>query len=98
MVCANSSISVSLNSTAGVVLDDFWRSYSSRRLDERQAAVFAKATCAVFGFMCVGIMMGLQNVEYMIQVAMTLTGIAAGTQFGLFSLGMMNPWANYKVP
>lgn len=88
---------MSLNSTAGVVLDDFWRSYASRPLSATQAAVFAKVTCAVFGFVCVGIMMAMQNVEYMIQVAMTLTGIAAGTQFGLFSLGMFNPWANYKV-
>ncbi|KAK3913243.1 Sodium-coupled monocarboxylate transporter 2 [Frankliniella fusca] len=93
---ALSSISVSLNSTAGVVLDDFWRSYSRRALTDAQAAVFAKATCAAFGFLCVGIMMAMQNVEYMIQVAMTLTGIAAGTQFGLFSLGMFNPWANHK--
>lgn len=96
LAAALSSISVSLNSTAGVVLDDFWRSYSSRPLTDRQAAVFAKATCAAFGMVCVGIMMAMQNVEYMIQVAMTLTGIAAGTQFGLFSLGMFNPWANYK--
>lgn len=93
---ALSSISVSLNSTAGVVLDDFWRSYASRSLTDTQAAVFAKATCAAFGFACVGLMMAMQNVEYIIQVAMTLTGIAAGTQFGLFSLGMFNPWANYK--
>ncbi|XP_034235263.1 sodium-coupled monocarboxylate transporter 2-like [Thrips palmi] len=96
VAAALSSISVSLNSTAGVVLDDFWRSYTSKRLNANQAAVFAKVTCAVFGFLCVGIMMAMQNVEYMIQVAMTLTGIAAGTQFGLFSLGMFNPWANYK--
>lgn len=71
-----SSISVSLNSSAGVVLDDFWRSYSSRTLTDKQAAFFAKVTCTLFGFVCVGIMMAMQNVQYMIQVWWALRSCA----------------------
>ncbi|XP_052133056.1 sodium-coupled monocarboxylate transporter 2-like [Frankliniella occidentalis] len=93
---ALSSISVALNSSAGVVLDDLWRPFAKKEMTEFQGAVFAKIACVALGVLCTGMTMAMSGLQYMIQVAMTLMGIAAGTQFGITSLGMFNPWANWK--
>ena len=63
-----SSISVALNSSAGVVLDDLWRPFAKKGMTDMQGAVFAKVTCVVLGVLCTGMTMAMSGLQYMIQV------------------------------
>lgn len=91
---ALSSLSVVLNSTAAVLLEDILKGCFKRQPSERQAAIFVKSSILVLGGAAMGFLFIVEQLGGVLGVATSLTAIAAGTTFGIFSLGMLNPWAN----
>ncbi|XP_044738875.1 sodium-coupled monocarboxylate transporter 2 isoform X2 [Chrysoperla carnea] len=91
-----SSLSVILNSTAIVLLEDILKSLCKYQLSDRTAKIFAKSVILVLGIHTVLGVYIVRNLGGVLSVATSLNAIAAGTTFGLFSLGMLIPFANTK--
>ncbi|RZB39974.1 sodium-coupled monocarboxylate transporter 1 [Asbolus verrucosus] len=91
------SLSVVLNSTAIVLLEDFFRGLCHIDLSERIATIIAKVIITTLGVAAVALVFVIELIGAgVFEVATTLSAIAAGTMFGVFSLGMLIPWANTK--
>lgn len=50
----------------------------------------------ILGFLCIGMVFLVDRLGDIFQLSLTVTGITAGTMLGLFSLGMLVPWATTK--
>lgn len=53
-------------------------------------------TVVILGILCVGMVFLVDRLGDIFQLSLTVTGITAGTMLGLFSLGMLVPWATTK--
>lgn len=91
---ALSSLSVVLNSTAAVLLEDILKGCFKCKPSEKTAAIFVKSSILVLGAAAMGFLFIVEKLGGILGVATSLTAIAAGTTFGIFSLGMLNPYAN----
>jgi solute carrier family 5 (sodium-coupled monocarboxylate transporter), member 8/12 len=93
---ALSSLSVVLNSTAAVLLEDILKGCFNRKPSERVAAIFVKSSILFLGAVTMGFLFIVEKLGGILGVATSLTAIAAGTTFGIFSLGMLNPYSTSK--
>lgn len=91
---ALSSLSVILNSTAGVILEDICRGCFKRNPSERVSYFIVKGSILVLGALSIILMLIVERLGGILEVATSLSAIAAGTTFGVFSLGMLIPWSN----
>ncbi|XP_013104251.1 sodium-coupled monocarboxylate transporter 2 isoform X2 [Stomoxys calcitrans] len=93
---ALSSLSVVLNSTALVVLEDIVKGCFRCKLSEKSSAILVKTCIVVLGGIAVSLVFVLEKLSGILSVATSVTAIAAGTTCGLFTLGMLVPWSNHK--
>ncbi|XP_074040290.1 sodium/solute co-transporter-like 5A11 [Leptinotarsa decemlineata] len=93
---ALSSLSVVLNSTAQVFLEDFLKGCMKMTLSERIATIVVKGVVLALGLVAVGFMYVVEHMGGVLAMASSLSAIAAGTSCGIFTLGMVFPWANSK--
>ncbi|XP_070495286.1 sodium-coupled monocarboxylate transporter 2 [Chironomus tepperi] len=90
---ALSSLSVVLNSTAAVLLEDILKGCLKMRPSEKAAAIFVKLSILILGGITMGFLFIVEKLGGILGVATSLTAIAAGTTFGIFTLGMLNPYS-----
>lgn len=93
---ALSSLSVVLNSTALVVLEDIVKGCFRINLSEKASSLLVKGCITVLGCIAVSLVLVLEKLSGILSVATSVTAIAAGTTFGIFTLGMLVPWSNNK--
>lgn len=89
---ALSSLSVILNSTAAVLLQDIVKGLFKMEPNERAAGIFVKLSILVLGGITIGFLFVVEKLGGVLGAAYSLTAIAAGTTFGMFTLGMLNPF------
>ncbi|XP_017780381.1 PREDICTED: sodium-coupled monocarboxylate transporter 1 isoform X2 [Nicrophorus vespilloides] len=93
---ALSSLSVILNSTSMVFLEDFIKSCLRLHLSERVESIIVKIMVLSLGIVAVGFLFIVEHLGGVLAMATALSAIAAGTTFGVFTLGMLVPFANNK--
>uniref|UniRef100_A0A1B0A5W9 Sodium/solute symporter n=1 Tax=Glossina pallidipes TaxID=7398 RepID=A0A1B0A5W9_GLOPL len=91
---ALSSLSVVLNSTALVMLEDIVKGSLRLKLTERSSTLLVKGCILILGVIAVALVFVLEQLSGILSVATSVTAIAAGTTCGLFTLGMLVPWSN----
>ncbi|XP_035777396.1 sodium-coupled monocarboxylate transporter 1-like [Anopheles albimanus] len=91
---ALSSLSTGLNSMSAVVLEDFFKPFSNRPLTEKQTSIIMRAVVAVFGAICVGLVFVVEKMGSVLQLSMSLGSVSNGPLLGIFTLGVLVPWAN----
>ncbi|XP_031619202.1 sodium-coupled monocarboxylate transporter 2-like isoform X2 [Contarinia nasturtii] len=91
---ALSSLSVILNSTAGVLLEDICRGCFKSQPSEKASNAIVKGSVLVLGALSLVFLMIVEKLGGILEVATSLSAIAAGTTFGVFTLGMLVPWSN----
>lgn len=91
---ALSSLSVVLNSTSAVLLEDIFKGCFKVQPSERSAALIVKGSILVLGGLAMGFLFVVERLGGVLGVATSLSAIAAGTTFGVFTLGMLVPWSN----
>lgn len=92
---ALSSLSVVLNSTATVVLEDLLKGCLGwRGATERMQTGCVKLIIAVLGSTAMLLVLVVERLGGILVVATSLSAIAAGTTFGVFTLGMLMPRTN----
>jgi sodium-coupled monocarboxylate transporter 8/12 len=93
---ALSSLSVVLNSTSVVLLEDVFKGVCHFDLTETRAKIISKCIVLILGVISVCLVFVVEHMGGVFEVASSLSAIVAGTMFGVFSLGMLIPWANTK--
>lgn len=91
---ALSSLSVVLNSTAAVLLEDILKGCFKVQPSEKNAALFVKGSILMLGVISMAFLFIVERLGGILGVATSLSAIAAGTTFGIFTLGMLVPWSN----
>ncbi|XP_055296157.1 sodium-coupled monocarboxylate transporter 2-like isoform X2 [Sitodiplosis mosellana] len=91
---ALSSLSVILNSTAGVLLEDICRGCFKSKPSEKASTAIVKGSVLVLGALSMVFLLIVEKLGGILEVATSLSAIAAGTTFGVFTLGMLVPWSN----
>ncbi|XP_034186765.2 sodium-coupled monocarboxylate transporter 2 [Osmia lignaria lignaria] len=91
---ALSTMSTGLNSMAGVIYEDMIKPWLRVPLSEVAASRTMKATVVLTGCICVTLVFLVEKLGGLIQAGKSLSGITAGPLLGIFTLGMLFPFAN----
>lgn len=92
-----STMSAGLNTVAGTIYEDFidrWIPESNDK--ENKAANIMKVMVVILGILCLGMVFVVDRLGDIFQLSHAMGGITSGTLLGLFSLGMLVPWATTK--
>lgn len=89
---ALSSLSTGLNSMSAVVLEDFFKTFSKVPLTDRQTHYIMRGVVAVFGAICVCLVLVVQNLGSVLQLSMSLGSVTNGPLLGIFSMAVLLPW------
>ncbi len=88
---AMSTVSTSLNSSATLLMTDYYRRFVNRRASERQCLLALYGSTIVWGALGTGMALLLVKLtESALDIWWTLSGIFGGGMCGLFLLGMMS--------
>ncbi|XP_003704114.2 sodium-coupled monocarboxylate transporter 1 [Megachile rotundata] len=93
---ALSTLSVGFNSTSVVVLEDFVKGLFGMQLSNRCSTIFVKSLVVLLGLIAMGLMILVEKLGGVLVITGSLAAIAAGTSFGVFTLGILVPWTNSK--
>jgi len=86
---AMSTISSSLNSSATIVLNDYYRRYVNAAADERRCMLVLRLTTVVWAALGLGVALLMSTVvRSALDASWTLVGITSGGMLGLFLLGL----------
>lgn len=86
---AMSTVSTSLNSSATLLLTDWYRRYLRPNAGERESMAVLRAGTLVWGLMGTGFALAMIGVQAALDAWWTLSSIFAGGMLGLFLLGMI---------
>ncbi|KFB37461.1 hypothetical protein ZHAS_00004598 [Anopheles sinensis] len=89
-----SSLSTGLNSLSAIVLEDFVKPFTRRPLSERGTRYIMRSTVFVFGIVAVVLVLVVEKLGTVLQLAMSLVPISLGPLLGLFLMGMLLPWVD----
>ncbi|XP_076618396.1 sodium-coupled monocarboxylate transporter 1 [Colletes latitarsis] len=93
---ALSTLSVGFNSTSVVVLEDFVKGCFGMKLSDRCSFIFVKIVVVFLGSIALGLLFLVEKLGGVLVITGSLAAIAAGTSFGVFTLGILFPWTNSK--
>ncbi|XP_050390983.1 sodium-coupled monocarboxylate transporter 1 isoform X2 [Patella vulgata] len=93
---ALSTISSGLNSISAVILQDIIKNLGGRKITEKRATIISKVLAVVFGILMIGLTYVASLLGGVLQAALALYGMIGGPIMGIFTLGMLFPWANQK--
>nr|CAD7588289.1 unnamed protein product [Timema genevievae] len=92
-----STLSSTMNCLSGTIYEDFIFPFirENKRLQSR-AHIILKITVAVIGLVCIAMVFIVERLGGVFELSLSLSGITMGTFLGVFTLGMVFPWANAK--
>jgi SSS family solute:Na+ symporter len=85
-----STVSTSLNSTATIVLSDYYKKYFNKNADEKSSMKVLYISSIIFGALGVSIALTLVGVESVLDAWWSLASIFSGGMLGLFLLAIMS--------
>lgn len=92
-----STVSANLNTLAGIIYLDFIKPLRSYRHTERRANLLMKTIIILLGIECAMGAVIIEKFSSIFQLANTVAGTCTGAIFGVFTAGMLYPWANNHV-
>ncbi|XP_037974048.2 sodium-coupled monocarboxylate transporter 1 isoform X1 [Plutella xylostella] len=90
------TVASALNSLAAIACQDIAGGLLGITLPENKGAVIARWVCLGFGALSFALVFLVERLGPVLQLALSFNGMAGGVSLGLFSLGMLFPWANTK--
>lgn len=82
---------------AGLAYGDYICKIRGFRHTETKANYIMKGIVFGLGVYCLLMGFVVEQYDSLFQITNTITGLTYGAVFGVFVLGMLYPWANYKV-
>lgn len=92
-----STASATMNSLAGIAYNDYVRPLNLFKHNDRNANRSIKVLTIVLGMISILGGVVVDNFSSIFQLVNTIAGTTTGAIFGVFTLGMLYPWANAKV-
>lgn len=92
---ALSSMSSSLNTVAGTIYEDFVRHHFPNATEKR-ASDTMKVFVVILGILMLSLVFVVEKMGQVFRLNFVIAGLFAGTQLGIFSIGMMSRTANTK--
>ncbi|XP_059482403.1 sodium-coupled monocarboxylate transporter 1-like isoform X2 [Neocloeon triangulifer] len=92
---ALSSMSTGLNALSGVLVEDLFARWIPKE-GRFGAALWLRVAALSTGVVCVVLVLIVEHLGGVLQVALSLGSITSGTMLGLFTMGMFCPRANSK--
>lgn len=93
---ALSTISSGLNSLAAVFLEDLMKGLCCKDISEAKATLASKIISVAFGVIMILLTFVAAELGGLLQAALGIFGMIGGPILGIFTLGMVYPWANSK--
>lgn len=88
-----STVSSSINALAAVTVEDLIKPHF-RSLSERALSWISQGMSVLFGILCIGMAALASLMGALLQAALSIFGMVGGPLLGLFSLGILVPFAN----
>lgn len=92
-----STVSANLNALAGLIYLDVIKPLKSYHHTERKANLIMKTIIVILGIECALGALVVEKFSSIFQLMNTVAGTSLGASFAVFTLGMLNPWANKHV-
>lgn len=92
---ALSSMSSSLNTIAGTIYEDFIRKHFPNATEKRASDVM-KVLVVILGAIMLSLVFVVEKMGQVFRLNFVIAGLFAGTQLGMFSIGMLTRTANTK--
>ncbi|KAM3963394.1 sodium-coupled monocarboxylate transporter 1 [Aphomia sociella] len=90
------TVASALNSLAAVACQDFITGLLGITLQENKGALVARWISAICGVVSFALVFAVERLGPLLQLAVSFNGMTGGVSLGLFTLGMLFPWANAK--
>ncbi|XP_037369683.1 sodium-coupled monocarboxylate transporter 1 [Talpa occidentalis] len=88
-----STVSSSINALAAVTVEDLVKPYF-RSLSEKSLSWISQGLSVLYGALCIGMAALASLMGALLQAALSIFGMVGGPLMGLFSLGILVPFAN----
>ncbi|XP_078006553.1 sodium-coupled monocarboxylate transporter 1-like [Phascolarctos cinereus] len=88
-----STVSSSISALAAVTVEDLIKPHLSSP-SQKTLSLFSKGTSLFYGILCIGMAALASLMGGLLQAALSIFGMIGGPLLGLFTLGILNPFAN----
>ncbi|CAI9723615.1 sodium-coupled monocarboxylate transporter 1-like [Octopus vulgaris] len=89
-----STIAAGMNSLSAVIFQDFLKPYCLKGMSDAKSTIATKILALCLGVLCLAATVGASKLGGILQAALALYGCLSSPMLGLFTLGMIFPWAN----
>lgn len=79
---------------SAVILEDFVKSFMKKPLTEKQTHYVMRFVVAIFGGICVCLVVLVEKLGAVLQLSMSLGAVSNGPLLGIFTMGVLLPWIN----
>lgn len=79
---------------SAVILEDFFKTFTKTPLTDRQTGYIMRGVVAVFGAICVGLVLVVEKLGSVLQLSMSLGAVTNGPLLGIFTMGVAVPWVH----
>lgn len=90
-----STVAASINALATVTFEDFVKSCFPH-LSDTLSTWISKGLCLLFGILCTSMAVLASLMGSVVQAALSIHGMCGGPMLGLFTLGLVFPFVNWK--
>ncbi|XP_057637491.1 sodium-coupled monocarboxylate transporter 2 [Chionomys nivalis] len=90
-----STVAASINALATVTFEDFVKSCIPH-LSDKKSTWISKGLCLLFGILCTSMAVVASFMGSVVQAALSILGMCGGPMLGLFTLGIVFPFVNWK--
>ncbi|XP_045748605.1 sodium-coupled monocarboxylate transporter 2 [Mirounga angustirostris] len=90
-----STVAASINALATVTFEDFVKSCFPH-LSDKLSTWSSKGLCLLFGVLCTSMAVAASLMGGVVQAALSIHGMCGGPMLGLFFLGILFPFVNWK--
>ncbi|XP_064423137.1 sodium-coupled monocarboxylate transporter 2 [Latimeria chalumnae] len=90
-----STVAASINALATVTFEDFVRKCFPS-ISDKLGTWISKGLCILFGVICTTVAVVASLMGGVVQAALSIHGMCGGPMLGLFSLGILFPFSNWK--
>ncbi|CAJ0953484.1 unnamed protein product [Ranitomeya imitator] len=90
-----STVAASINALATVTYEDIVKNVF-KNISDKKSTWISKGLCVLFGILCTVMAVVASFMGGVVQAALSIHGMCGGPMLGLFSLGILFPWTNWK--
>lgn len=79
---------------SAVILEDFFKTLTKVPLTDKQTGYIMRGVVAVFGAICVCLVLVVEKLGSVLQLSMSLGAVTNGPLLGIFTMGVAVPWVH----